>query len=121
MASLSNDLEICKQMFAYGAIKPLLNVSDANVTNDACMLAGLGCITQLCRIPEIAMRLVQQGVVGVLESALHRTVGHNHILIREKALYALGFLSRIDNLKAKLCTSVMLQGLMNEFHSGMIT
>jgi hypothetical protein len=49
MASLSNDLEICKQMFSYGAIKPLLNVSDAKVTNDACMLAGLGCVTQLCR------------------------------------------------------------------------
>ncbi len=49
MASLSDDLEICKQMFSYGAIKPLLNVSNADVTNDACMLAGLGCITQLCR------------------------------------------------------------------------
>jgi hypothetical protein len=49
MASLSNDLDICKQMFSYGAIKPLLNVSNADLTNDACMLAGLGCVTQLCR------------------------------------------------------------------------
>ncbi len=49
LASLSNDLEICKQMFSYGAIKPLINVSDGKVTTDACMLAGLGCITQMVR------------------------------------------------------------------------
>lgn len=49
LASLSKDLEICKQMFSYGAIKPLLNVSDSKITNDACMLAGLGCVVQLCR------------------------------------------------------------------------
>ncbi len=49
LASLSADLEICKQMFSYGAIKPILTVSDSTVTNDACMLAGLGCIIQLCR------------------------------------------------------------------------
>jgi hypothetical protein len=49
LASLSADLEICKQMFSYGAIKPLLNVSDGSKTNEACMLAGLGCVIQLCR------------------------------------------------------------------------
>jgi hypothetical protein len=49
LASLSADLEICKQMFSYGAIKPLLNVSDGAKTNEACMLAGLGCVIQLCR------------------------------------------------------------------------
>lgn len=49
MASLSNDLNICKQMFSYGAIKPLLVITDGDRTNDACMLAGLGCVTQLCR------------------------------------------------------------------------
>ena len=49
MAALSSDLEICKQMFTYGAIKPLLLLSDAEVTNEACMLSGLGCIVQLCR------------------------------------------------------------------------
>ncbi len=49
LASLSADLEICKQLFSYGAIKPILTVSDAALTNDACMLAGLGCIIQLCR------------------------------------------------------------------------
>jgi hypothetical protein len=49
LASLSADLEICKQMFSYGAIKPLLNSSDGSKTNEACMLAGLGCVTQLCR------------------------------------------------------------------------
>jgi hypothetical protein len=36
-------------MFAYGAIKPLINATDAEITNEACMLAGLGCIVQLCR------------------------------------------------------------------------
>lgn len=49
LASLSTDLEICKQLFSYGAIKPILQASDASVTNDACMLAGLGCVIQLCR------------------------------------------------------------------------
>jgi len=48
-ASLSSDYEICKQLFSYGAIKPLLNVSDGDNTNEACMLAGLGCLIQLCR------------------------------------------------------------------------
>lgn len=49
LAYLSTDLEICKQLFAYGAIKPILNVTDSDVTNEPCMLAGLGCIIQLCR------------------------------------------------------------------------
>lgn len=40
-------------MFSNGAIKPLLNVSDGDVTNEACMLAGLGCIVQLCRYLEV--------------------------------------------------------------------
>lgn len=42
LASLSVDLEICKQMFSNGAIRPLLNVSDGDFSNEACMLAGLG-------------------------------------------------------------------------------
>ena len=49
LVQLSTDLDICKQLFSYGAIKPILNVTDASVTNDACMLAGLGCIIQLCK------------------------------------------------------------------------
>lgn len=49
LASLSADLDICKQLFSYGAIKPVLNCSDAEKTSPACALAGLGCITQLCR------------------------------------------------------------------------
>ena len=36
-------------MFTNGAIKPLLLASDGHKTNEACMLAGLGCIVQLCR------------------------------------------------------------------------
>lgn len=49
MAVLSKDLEICKQMFTNGAIKPLLNVSNPLYANEACLLAGLGCVTQLCK------------------------------------------------------------------------
>eukprot|EP01039_Chlorochromonas_danica_P001713 gene1713-1872_t len=118
LASMSKDLEICKQMFSYGAIKPLLNVSDAKVTNDACMLAGLGCIVQLCQIREIAARMVQIGVVPVLESALHKHEGFSHQAIREKALYALGFLAHLDQLRTSLCTSSMLEGIRHEFHNG---
>ena len=36
-------------MFTNGAIKPLLNVSDPLKANEAMLLAGLGCITQLCK------------------------------------------------------------------------
>jgi hypothetical protein len=36
LATLCNDLEICKLMFNNGAVKPLLNVSDGDVTNAAC-------------------------------------------------------------------------------------
>jgi hypothetical protein len=36
------------------------------------MLAGLGCVTQLCRIPEIGIRVVTQGAVPLLEKAIHR-------------------------------------------------
>jgi hypothetical protein len=118
MASLSIDLEICKQMFSYGAIKPLLNASNGDKTDDACMLAGVGCITQLCRIPEIALRLVQQGVVIILEIALHRHHGHNHQIMREKALNALGFLSKIDSLKKALCSDTILSGIIHEFRTG---
>jgi len=39
-------------MFSYGAIKPLLNASDGSKTNEACQLAGLGCVIQLCRYVE---------------------------------------------------------------------
>jgi hypothetical protein len=118
MASLSNDLEITKQMFSYGAIKPLLNISNADETNDACMLAGLGCITQLCRIPEIAQRMVQQGAIPVLEFALHRHVGHSNMSIREKSLYSLGYLSLNPALRQLIATENILLGMKNEFLSG---
>ena len=49
LAALSVDLDICKLMFANGAVKPILNVCDADVTNEPCMLAGLGCIAQFAR------------------------------------------------------------------------
>lgn len=120
LASLSSDLEICKQMFSYGAIKPLLNITNASVTNDACMLAGLGCICQLCQVPEIAARMVQQGALPVLEKSLHVQSGHSLEIIREKALYALGLLSKIQELRPALCTDKILDGLAKEFQSGTI-
>jgi len=49
LAVLSLELEICKMMFTNGCIKPLLNVADGDVTNEACMLAAIGSIVQLCR------------------------------------------------------------------------
>lgn len=121
LASLSTDLDICKQMFSYGAIKPLLNVSDATKTNDACMLAGLGCIIQLCRIPEIGVRMVHQGALPVLEDALFRQIGFNNRATREKALYALGYLSFIPELRSKLCNSPRVhKGIKKEFFEGTV-
>eukprot|EP01034_Spumella_vulgaris_P032231 gene32231-39799_t len=108
-------------MFSYGAIKPILTVSDSTITNDACMLAGLGCIIQLCRIPEIGTKMVQQGAVPVVEKALLRTIGHANGAIREKAVYALGFLSKIPDVKTRVCTTRILKGLRNEFVSGTMT
>ena len=49
LAVLSLELEICKLMFTNGCIKPLLNVADGDVTNEACMLAAVGSVVQLCR------------------------------------------------------------------------
>ena len=49
LAILSKDLEICRQMFTNGAIKPLLNVTDPDKGDAACLLSGLGCVTQLCK------------------------------------------------------------------------
>ncbi len=46
---ISQDDEICKMLFTNGCVKPILNITDADVTNESCLLAGLGCILQLCR------------------------------------------------------------------------
>lgn len=49
LAVISLDLELCKLMFTNGCVKPLINEAGAADTNEACMLASLGCIVQLCR------------------------------------------------------------------------
>ena len=121
LASLSLDLEICKQMFTYGAIRPLLLASDSTATNEACMLAGLGCITQLCRIPEIGLRMVQQGAVPLLEKGVTLYVGRGNKAVREKALYALGFLSRIHDVKSSLMTSKISEAIPREFVEGTLS
>lgn len=108
-------------MFTYGAIRPLLLVSDSSVTNDACMLAGLGCITQLCRIPEIGLRMVQQGAVPLLEKGITLYEGHGSKAIREKALYSLGFLSRILDVKKSLMTSRISDAIRREFVEGTLS
>lgn len=118
LATLSTELDICKQMFSYGAIKPLINASDATITNEACMLAGLGCMVQLCKIPEIGAKVVQQGVVPVLEKALHRKGGFSVKSIREKALYSLAWLTRVKEVRAQLCTKSVLKALKRELRFG---
>ena len=116
LAVLSTDLNICKQMFTNGAIKPLLNVSDGN--NAACMLAGLGCLVQMCNIPEIGIKIVSQGAIPVLERALHRDYGMSVLAIREKALYAFAWLSRIPEVQDKIGTLTTLRGMKRELVSG---
>jgi hypothetical protein len=116
--SLSIIPKYSKQMFSYGAIKPLLLASDSNFTNNACMLSGLGCVTQLCRIPEIGIRMVQQGSIPLLEMGLHKATGHGNRAIREKSLYSLGFLSKIDSVRGKLMSPIVRAGLIKEFEHG---
>jgi hypothetical protein len=65
--------------------------------------------------------MVQQGAIPVVEKALLRTIGHANGAIREKAVYALGFLSKIAEVKTRLCTPRILKGLRNEFVSGTMT
>lgn len=71
-------------------------------------------------IPEIAQRMVQQGVVPVLALALHRYTGHSNLSIREKSLYSLGYLSQIPSLKPLIATEHILNGIRHEFHHGTI-
>jgi hypothetical protein len=64
------------------------------------------------------VRVVQQGVVPVLEKALHRHHGYNNQSIREKGLYSLGSLSTIPSERRALCTPIMLSGIKNELETG---
>lgn len=110
LATLSLDLDICKQMFTFGAIKPLINAGDRDNTNEACVLSCLGCIVQLCRIPEIGKRIIQQGALPVLEKALHMGRCHSFKSIREKSLYSLAWLTCIPEIRDKLATPLVLKG-----------
>jgi hypothetical protein len=49
LAVISLDLELCKLMFTNGCVKPLINEANSEDSNEACVLASLGCIVQLCR------------------------------------------------------------------------
>jgi len=120
LAALSEDLDICKQMFANGAVKPILNISDADITNEPCMLAGLGCITQFARIYDIGIKMARQGVIRVLEKGLHREEGYVPHVIREKAVYAMAWLSKMAPIKHLISTPTMLSGLVKQFSIGTI-
>ena len=56
-----------------------------------------------------------------MEKAIHRTIGHGNQAIREKALYTLGFLSKIPAVKGNICTEQTLAGIRNEFFTGTIS
>jgi hypothetical protein len=49
LAVCSIDLEICKLLFTNGCVKPLIDVALDAVTNEACILAAVGSLTQLCQ------------------------------------------------------------------------
>ena len=105
-------------MFRNGATKPILEVTDADVTNEPCLIAGLGCINQLSKISEVGLKIAKQGVVKVLEKALHRIEGVSPQIVREKAIYSLSWLSRIPQVRKVLSTKVMIDGLSKQFSSG---
>jgi hypothetical protein len=115
---ISQDDEICKLLFTNGCVKPILNVTNADITNDACMMAGLGCIIQLCRVPEIGALTLQQGALPVLENAFNKTDGQFADLMREKALFALSWLSRIPRAKSNIASPGVLRGLKRELTQG---
>lgn len=118
VAALSTHLDICKQLFSYGVVKPLLLACDTLVTNEACTLSGIGCITQMCRIPEIAIIIVKQGAIPVLLQALRMKGTLSNDLIHEKALFGLSCISRIPELKGKLKVDGFLDLLRMELKEG---
>tara|TARA_B110000090_G_C13082709_1_gene331617 strand:- start:92 stop:496 length:405 start_codon:yes stop_codon:yes gene_type:complete len=71
LSILSNNLEIVQQMFSYGAIKPILLLCDHSTTSEPELLAGMGCVVQLTRIPEIGAKVVKQGAIPLLSESLH--------------------------------------------------
>lgn len=118
LATLSDDLTIAKKMFTNGAIKPLLKLCVLESSNSACLLAGLGCVLQFARIPEIGVRLVGQGAIPILEDLLHVSDTKAKTSVREKALMSLAWLTRIDSIKSKIITPRVLEGMKRELLYG---
>jgi hypothetical protein len=119
LAALSVDPNICKLMFSNGAIRPLLYATDwATGSTEACTLAGLGCLVQMCRIPSIATQVINQGALNLLERALHYSDGHSIRSIREKALYSLAWISKSPEVRSKMCTPIVFSGMKRELVSG---
>jgi hypothetical protein len=119
LAILSNNPEIVRQMFSFGAIAPILKISKMD-SSEPEMLAGLGCIVQLVRIPEIASKVVRQGAVPLLAEALHmmnsRTAGVSDS-VRNKALLAFAWLSRVENCKKVMAIEKVFLGMERELKS----
>jgi hypothetical protein len=118
LAMCSQDMGIVKQMFSYGCIKPLINAAESTVTNEACTLAALGCLVQLCKVPEFAGRIVQQGALKKFDKALHTMTGFCNKSIREKALYCFAWLSRVESVKRLICTEKLFDGMRRELEFG---
>jgi hypothetical protein len=118
LSTLSDDLDIVKKMFTSGAIKPLLRLCDISTSTPACLLAGLGCVLQFARIPEIGIRLMGQGALPILEAALHYEGSLARDSIREKALLGVAWLTKIDSIKSKLTTTAVLQAMRRELLTG---
>lgn len=118
LSTLSEDLNIVKKMFTSGAIKPILRMCVIETSNPACLLAGLGCVLQFARIPEIGVRLMSQGALPILEAALHISSGLSVDSIREKALLSLAWLTRIEAIKGKVATRLVQEGMRRDLLYG---
>lgn len=119
LAMCSKNLQIVEQMFAYGCIKPIINIVDFDNTNASCSLSALGCIIQLCKVPEIGLLVAKQGAFENLQKCLLKRDGHSNISIREKALYAIAWLSRIAECKPMIGNNdIIMAGLKYELETG---
>ena len=117
-AGLSMEEEICKQMFTNGAVRPIIEVALDKDTNEPCLIACLGSIVQLTRIPEIAAKVFQQGAMPLLERSLHATGYKNNKGIREKALYSLFSMSNSEEIQRRIPTEKVLAGMSRELRDG---
>jgi hypothetical protein len=117
-AAISQDDEIAKLLFTNGCVKPILSIADADETNEACMMSGLGCLVQLCKVPEIALLILEQGALKIFEKSLNRTSGRFAQSLREKAMYAISMLCRMPPCRPILGSPGILQALKRELLEG---